>query len=291
MDGILLYDKPSGPSSHDAVMAARRALGTRKIGHTGTLDPLASGLLILCVGKATKLVRYLVGEDKEYAASIILGYATATDDITGEVTERMAINHLDDATIKATLLGFLGKSLQRPPAFSAIKVHGAKLYELARKQKALPEVEPREIMIHSFSQIAINRPIDGEIHLDFTCVVSKGTYIRALARDLGTALGTGGTLAALRRTRIGEYSIATAVTAEALAGGEYQLLDPLPALKMPRLRVGDDIAVKVDNGAWLPKALFSRLSDTLIVDQGDRPLAIYHYDKEKDIMRMSVKLA
>ena len=291
LSGLLLVDKPSGPTSHDIVMKARKSLRTKKIGHTGTLDPLASGLLVLCVGRATKLIKYLTFHDKAYQAKVILGLVTDTDDITGHPLSEADPLGLTDAEIIGALNGFVGRSLQKPPIYSAIKVKGRKLYEYARNDNSVPEIAARAIEITAINDISIARDeVNRRIEVGFSCRVSKGTYIRALARDLGTSLDNYGTLAELRRTDVGCLSQKDAVTLPELELGGFQLIDPLDTLKMPSLILPDEALMKVSNGGTLPKSLFESLTDTIIRDKQDRPIAIYRYDQEKDLMRMSVKL-
>jgi len=211
--GILLLDKPQGPTSHDLVARARRALGTRKVGHAGTLDPMATGLLLLGVESSTRLLTYLVGLDKEYTATIRLGQATTTDDAEGDIVTEADAGALTDAVVAAAITGLTGEIAQVPSTFSAIKVDGRRSYDRARagEEVALP---PRPVTVSTFEVLAARRA--GElVDLDVRVAVSSGTYVRALARDLGAALGVGGHLTALRRTRIGPFTVADAVDPEA----------------------------------------------------------------------------
>ncbi|MFA6792070.1 MAG: tRNA pseudouridine(55) synthase TruB, partial [Candidatus Izemoplasmatales bacterium] len=176
-DGILLIDKPSGVTSHDVVQKIRFFLQTHSIGHTGTLDPLATGLLVLCVGKATKFVKFLTNHDKSYQADILLGIQTDTDDITGKVLKKTDPSQLSDEKILSVIHRFYGNMKQTPPAYSAIKVDGKKLYQYARNEQQIPIVEPREIEIKSISDFSIVRSTT-DITLKMTLLVSKGTYIR-----------------------------------------------------------------------------------------------------------------
>ncbi len=290
MDGILLIDKPVGLTSHDVVYKVRKILLTKQIGHTGTLDPNATGLLVLMVGRTTKLGKYFSDHDKEYEAEVILGLETNTDDLTGEVINRADASKLTDTLIRNELNRFVGESLQVPPAFSAIKVDGKKLYEYARKSQEIPEVEPRKITIKAISNLKIVERDNLTVTISFTCSVSKGTYIRALARDLGKNLGAYGTLKNLKRTSVGNFFLKDATSIEALTTGNVILLDPLPFLGMQNLTVKEDIKNQIDNGRFLPISLFKQKTDTIIYDQNHTPLAIYRFDSEKNIMRMSVKL-
>lgn len=207
--GLLLVDKPRGITSHDVVARARRLLGTRKVGHAGTLDPMATGLLLLGVGSTTRLLTYLVGLDKEYTATIRLGVATNTDDAEGEVTAQSDAAGISDDAITQQVAALRGEIEQVPSTFSAIKVDGRRAYDRARTGETV-ELAARPVTISTFEVGQARR--DGHvIDLDARVECSSGTYIRALARDLGAALGVGGHLTALRRTRVGPFSVTDAV--------------------------------------------------------------------------------
>ena len=218
--GILLVDKPKGVTSHDVVSCARGLLHTKRVGHAGTLDPMATGLLILGFGNATRLLNYLLGHDKTYEAVIRLGESTNTDDADGDVVssvddENSILNSANTDEILKELRcviaeNFTGHIMQTPTAFSAIKINGVRAYDLAREGKDV-HLEPREVVIHDFSLLdaRFNVGVSGVKVVDVRASVScsSGTYIRALARDLGRVLGVGGHLVSLRRTRIGEFSV------------------------------------------------------------------------------------
>jgi tRNA pseudouridine55 synthase len=207
--GILLLDKPQGPTSHDLVARTRRALGTRKVGHAGTLDPMATGLMILGVESSTRLLTYLVGLDKQYKATIRLGQSTTTDDAEGEVTSGADASGLTDDAIAVAVAGLTGEIAQVPSSFSAIKVDGRRSYDRARAGEDV-DLPARPVTVSAFE--VLSRRADGELlDLQVRVAVSSGTYVRALARDLGNALGVGGHLTALRRTRIGPFDISEAV--------------------------------------------------------------------------------
>jgi len=289
--GILLIDKPAGLTSHDVVMRARKVLKTKKIGHTGTLDPFATGLLVLCVGRATKLVGDLSVAEKEYEAKVILGLQTDTDDITGKPLKMAEVESIKDQEIRSVLNSFIGRSQQVPPAYSAIKVNGRKLYEYARQNAIMPELKPREIDIKSINKVAIDRDESGQrIDVDFTCLVSKGTYIRAIARDMGEKLGSAGTLGALRRTKVGMVQVEEASTLEDFEKGQYTLCDPIRFLDLPKVVLSPELIGFVESGRPLSSELFMTLTDTIIYDEKGQLVAIYRYDKEKEQMRMSVKI-
>lgn len=223
--GILLVDKPGGVTSHDVVSRARRALGTRKIGHAGTLDPMATGLLVLGVEGATRLLTFIVGADKTYEATILLGVTTDSDDADGTETGRTDASDVQDAAIAAGIAELTGEIDQVPSRVSAIKVQGRRAYELARAGEEV-ELAARRITVSRFD-VRATRRVGATIELDVVVDCTSGTYIRALARDLGAGLGVGGHLTALRRTRIGGFPVADAVGADAIA--EEALIDPATA--------------------------------------------------------------
>ena len=211
-NGILLVDKPDGVTSHDVVARARRALDTRKIGHAGTLDPMATGLLILGVGPATRLLTFIVGLDKTYEATIRLGASTDSDDADGTEIARADAAVLAAVTpdaVSAGIAALTGRIQQVPSTVSAIKVGGKRAYDLARAGEQV-ELEAREVTVSRFAVTRMRTVAEG-IDLDVVVDCSSGTYIRALARDLGADLGVGGHLTALRRTRIGPFDVAAAV--------------------------------------------------------------------------------
>lgn len=226
--GILLVDKPGGITSHDVVARARRALGTRKIGHAGTLDPMATGLLVLGVEGATRLLTYIVGADKTYEATILLGVSTDSDDADGVETARAdaaTVAAVTDDAIAAGIADLTGEIAQVPSTLSAIKVQGRRAYDLARAGETV-ELKARHVTVSRFDVRGTRREGD-TIALDVVVDCSSGTYIRALARDLGAALGVGGHLTALRRTRIGAFDVAAAVPVDDIA--ETSLVKPATA--------------------------------------------------------------
>lgn len=226
--GMLLVDKPAGMTSHDVVSRARKARGTRKVGHAGTLDPMATGLLVLGVDAATRLLTFIVGADKTYTATMLLGATTDTDDADGEAVARASssdIAAVTDAAIDEGIAALTGAISQVPTTVSAIKVNGRRAYDLAREGVEV-ELKARDVVVSRLDVIERRRD-DDRIELDVVVDCSSGTYIRALARDLGAALGIGGHLTALRRTRIGPFSVADAAQLDALAG--VPLLSPADA--------------------------------------------------------------
>jgi tRNA pseudouridine55 synthase len=220
----VLVDKPAGLTSHDVVARVRRALKTRAAGHTGTLDPFATGLLIVLVGRATRLARFVENQPKQYLATAQLGAQTSTDDVTGEVIfSSPAGREVAEVRIREELAGFLGTHPQRPPQFSAKRVGGERSYRKARRGETV-ELADAMVTVHDIELVHYHPP-----HLCFRAVVSPGTYLRAIARDLGTRLGVGAHLTALRREAIGSISVEDAVAINEL--GAHALLSPETALR------------------------------------------------------------
>ena len=253
--GILLVDKPPGLTSHDVVARVRRLAGTRKVGHAGTLDPMATGLLILGLNSSTRLLTYLVGLDKEYFATIRLGEATTTDDAEGETIEvapAAAVAAISDDDITREVRVLTGPIQQRPSSVSAIKVGGKRAYTLARAGEAI-ELAARSVTITAFEVLGRRRS-DGRLDLDVRVECSSGTYIRALARDLGASLGVGGHLTALRRSAIGPFSVEDAAQlADADGNGvdvAQLLLPPAAAASrlFPSLALGAEDVVDLGHG-------------------------------------------
>jgi len=208
MEGILVVNKPAGYTSHDIVSKIRKQLNIKKVGHTGTLDPLATGVLPILLGNGTKLSKYLMNHNKKYIATIKLGEKTESGDLEGKVIEQKEVPSLSKEQVQAVLTNFKGKQKQIPPMYSAIKVNGKKLYEYARNGEMVV-VEPREIEIYNIELIGYQ---DKEIKFKVAC--SKGTYIRSLCEDIAEKLGTVGTMSALQRTQVGEFKIENAINIE-----------------------------------------------------------------------------
>ena len=259
--GILLVDKPGGMTSHDVVARARKALDTRKIGHAGTLDPMATGLLVLGVGPATRLLTYIVGLDKTYEATIRLGSSTDTDDAEGAQTSRAdaaALAAVTPERVRAGVAALTGTISQVPSTVSAIKVGGRRAYELARAGKDV-ELSARTVTVSRFD-LRDERYAPEGIDLDVVVDCSSGTYIRALARDLGDALGVGGHLTALRRTRIGPLAVDGAPSVEAIGGEALRSAADVAALVLGRVDVTADEARDLRHGKRLAGAAV-RLAD------------------------------
>jgi tRNA pseudouridine55 synthase len=209
-DGVLLVDKAEGMTSHDVVALARRQLGTKKIGHCGTLDPIATGLLLLTVGRGTKVQDLLMSEDKEYVGTFVLGVTTDTQDREGEVIQQRPVPDLDENQIRAAFEKFRGDFYQLPPMVSAKKHGGVPLYKLAREGKVV-EREPRFVHVYRYTIDRIALP-----EIDFTVLCSKGFYVRTYAHDIGEELGCGAHLKSLRRTKSGRFDVSNAITVDDL---------------------------------------------------------------------------
>jgi len=210
-DGILIIDKPQNFTSHDVVAKIRKIIGTKKVGHTGTLDPMATGVLVVCVGAATKLVEHFTSQDKVYQAKIKLGIKTDTADITGKVIKEKEIPMINEQLVNEVCKDFIGKQKQIPPMYSSIKVNGMKLYEYARKGIEV-KIEPRDIEIFSIEDVKI----EGD-EITYTVHCSKGTYVRSLCEDIAEKLGTCGTMSYLRRLKTGEFDIKKTIKLEEIS--------------------------------------------------------------------------
>ncbi|MFC8680840.1 tRNA pseudouridine(55) synthase TruB [Microbacterium ureisolvens] len=303
--GILLVDKPGGITSHDVVARARRALGTRKIGHAGTLDPMATGLLVLGVEGATRLLTFVVGLDKTYEATIRLGVSTDTDDADGEVIAATDASPLASEAISEAIAALTGRISQVPSTYSAIKVDGRRAYDLARAGQDV-QLKAREVTVSRFDIVAERRasagsaarglaargegsaaggqgsgagPVasadSGVVDLDVVVDCSSGTYIRSLARDLGAALGVGGHLTALRRTRIGPFDVADAAAIDALADARSVEPAEAAAAVLGRLDVTAEEARDLRHGKRLVGAAERLAADpTAAIDPDGRLVGI-----------------
>ena len=211
VDGLIVVDKPGGMTSHDVVSRIRRLAKTRRVGHGGTLDPMATGVLIIGVNRATRLLTYVIGSTKSYTATIRLGESTVTDDAEGDVVTRVPADAVTDDAIRAGLAAQTGEISQVPSAVSAIKINGERAYKRVRDGETV-ELAARTVTVSRLEILAIRRTEDTLVDVDVDVTCSSGTYIRAIARDLGTVLGVGGHLTALRRTAVGGLTLAEAST-------------------------------------------------------------------------------
>lgn len=281
MNGILIVNKPKGYTSRDIVNIISKKLNTKKVGHTGTLDPIAEGLLVVPIGRALKISELLTSEKKEYIAKVILGYETDMLDITGKEIKRN-IPNVDKDKLIEVLNSFIGKYNQEVPMYSAVKVNGRKLYEYARSNI---QITPPSKIVEIYSISLLEGPIYKDDTVEFTmkCEVSKGTYIRSLIRDIAYKLSTYGTMKELIRTKQGSFLLEDAFTLEDIQKDNYKLLsikEALPNIKITKI---DDKTLKqVKNGMVLDKFFEEEIS--LLVDKNGREIAIY-----KDIGNGKVK--
>ena len=257
MNGVIVIDKEKGITSRDVVNRLVKEYNTKKVGHTGTLDPIATGVLVVCVGSATKLVRDLTNHDKEYIATVCLGKLTDTMDITGNLIKEEVVNVSKENLIE-TLNSFKGKYIQEVPIYSAVKVNGRKLYEYARNNEYV-ELPKREVEIYDIELLEYN-----ESTFTFKCSVSKGTYIRALINDIATKLGTIGTMTDLRRTRLGKFT---------LDDCNRGLISIKDVVDYPIVELTNDIEKKVLNGAKIDN------SDKVLFVKDNIEIAIYEKGK------------
>ena len=268
-DGLLLLDKAVGMTSHDAVALARRALGTRRIGHAGTLDPFASGLLVLLVGKATRLLPYLDAEPKVYRASIAFGAATDTDDHTGTIVRTAPLPSRE--SIDAALPTLTGAIRQRPPAYSAKKVAGVRAYDAARRGEALI-LEPVAVEVHRWEVL---RFAEGHLDVEITC--GGGTYIRALARDLGETVGSAAHLTALRRLRSGPFDVEMAADTASLSTSRPPLRSTREAVAtLPAQPLSPPERARITRGMAVPATVAGNRA--ALVDEDGALLAIAERD-------------
>jgi len=278
IDAVLVVDKPLGLTSFDVVRRVRRAAGMRRIGHGGTLDPAATGVLPVCLGEATKLAQFLLDADKQYDFSVCFGAETDTDDATGTVTARRDPGAVDEAAVRRALAPFRGSISQVPPIYSALKRAGRPLYDYARAGEVV-EVAPRQVVIHELELTSFAGP--AAVALTMRC--SKGTYVRALARDLGRALGVGAHVTALRRTRSGPFALADARPLDQVLAvlsapdpdlGALPLVEPAAALRhLGRRVVNDEVARDVRLGRRI-SAEFGVATDPRAAESGDSRLCL-----------------
>jgi tRNA pseudouridine55 synthase len=254
--GVVVVDKPQGMTSHDVVNRLRKIYGTKRVGHTGTLDPLATGVLVACLGNATRIVEYLTAADKEYRAGLVLGVTTDTEDATGTVLEEKVASHITEEEVRAVLPRFTGSIMQTPPMVSALHHEGKRLYELAR-QGVVVEREARQIEV-SRLELSDFRPGErATATLQVEC--STGTYIRTLCADIGVALGVGGMMKSLRRPRVGRFTLEDAEPLERLkerkeAGTLAETIRPITAAlaDWPRLPLNEEGLARIAHGQPVP---------------------------------------
>ena len=277
MNGILVVEKEKDMTSRDVVNKISKILNTKKIGHTGTLDPMATGVLVLCIGTSLKLVELLTNHDKEYIAKIKLGIETDTLDITGNIIKKSNPININEERIKNVLQNMIGKIKQQVPLYSSVKVNGKKLYQYARNHE---EVTPPERMVEIYDLQLLDNIKNNEFTIK--CHVSKGTYIRSLVRDIGYQLGTYATLTELERTRVGKFKLESSFKIKDIEEGNYQLLTPLEVLDLPKIKVDKSMEYKIKNGQVLPK--FFKEEMALILNEQGTLIAIYQ-QKENNLVK------
>ena len=268
MNGILAIYKEKGYTSRDVVNILGKELGTKKIGHTGTLDPMATGVLVVCVGQGLKLVEMLTEHDKEYIAKIRLGIETDTLDITGTVLKEENVCNYSKEEIEEILKRFIGKIKQEVPKYAAIKVNGKKLYEYARNGEEV-KLPVRDIEIYDLK--LASDVVNNEFYIK--CHVSKGTYIRSLVRDIGYALGTVATMIELERTKLGNFSLEDTYTLDDIRSSMYSMLNIEEVIDLPKVVVDIDMEKKIRNGCVLDKFFDDDM--VMIMNKDNQLLAIY----------------
>jgi len=302
MDAVLVVDKPVGPTSFDVVRKIRRAARSKRVGHGGTLDPAASGVLPICLGEATKLAQFLLDADKQYDFTVCFGVETDTDDAAGKITARSDAGAIDEARVRDALPAFRGAITQVPPIYSALKREGRPLYDYARAGEAV-EAAPRAVTVHELELTSFGGPASAAL----TMRCSKGTYVRALARDLGRALGVGAHVTALRRTRSGPFSLAEArpldavldalaqdTTAGAGADPALPLVPPAEALRhLERRLVTDAVARDARHGKRIVLETGEDARDCrlCLVDQQGRLVAVARPRPDRTLELLRVFLA
>jgi tRNA pseudouridine55 synthase len=250
IEGIVLVDKPAGPTSHDVVAKMRKLFNTRKVGHAGTLDPMATGMLVIGIGRATRLLGYFTAHDKEYFGTIRLGISTTTDDAQGELVSKVSASHITESEIIETVRDFRGPIMQQPSAVSAIKIDGERAYTRVRNGEEI-SIPPRSVMINDLEIVSIDRlPELDVIDVSVRVLCSAGTYIRALARDIGKQLEVGGHLTELRRTRSGVFDSMTSLE---MLQEKPEIMDLATAVKIgfQHIVLTEEQASKAVNGVRL----------------------------------------
>lgn len=278
MNGILVVNKDLGYTSRDVVNIVSSVLNTRKVGHTGTLDPMASGVLVLCVGNALKMCQLLTNHDKEYIAGVTLGIETDTLDMEGDVLKEKEVN-IDKDKIISVVNSFIGIYNQEVPKYSAVKVNGMKLYEYARKN--IPVVLPSKDVEIKNIQIIDDILYDNEkIHFKIKCIVSKGTYIRSLVRDIGKSLGTCAVMNSLVRTKLGNFEIGEAYNIDDIKNGNFKLINVMEVFpEIPRIVVDDLVAFKIKNGVIMDKFFDGEMA--FILDRNNNLISLYRNEFDK----------
>ena len=286
MDGILLIDKEKGITSREVVNKIVKLLDTKKVGHTGTLDPIATGVLVVCVGRATKLVNYLTAQDKEYIASVSLGILTDTLDSDGNIVKEEKVDLKDDEIVNA-INSMKGSYEQEVPIYSAVKINGKKLYEYAREGIDI-KLPKREVNIYDISLISDIEKIDNKINFKFRCKVSKGTYIRSLINDIAFKLNTIGIMTDLRRIKQGNFSIDNCVDVSNI--DKNTLIPVIDVLdNILHITVDDTLKKDILNGKIIEDIY--NVDKVLFIDKDNKALAIYKkYDKDNNMLKPDIML-
>lgn len=281
MNGILIINKPKGITSRDVVNEVVKKLNTKKVGHTGTLDPIATGVLVVCVGSATKLVDELTSHDKEYIASVELGTLTDTIDSTGKIINEQVCIKTKQQIIDI-LNSFKGNYLQEVPIYSAIKINGKKLYEYAREGIDI-ELPKRNVEIKNIELVGDIECKNNKTYFKFKCSVSKGTYIRSLIRDIATRLNTIGIMTDLKRTKLGKFKIDTAINLEEINSNNDKLIDIIDVIDCKKVEINNDIKKQILNGAIIDNIYNS---EEVLFVQKNQAIALYKkYDKDYSKLR------
>lgn len=280
MDGIILINKDNGYTSRDVVNIIGKHLKTKKVGHTGTLDPLATGVLTICVGKATKIVELLTNHDKEYIAEITLGITSDTLDITGNITKEVNCYKTEEE-IKSVLSSMNGIYEQEVPIYSAVKIKGKKLYEYARNNEEV-ELPKRLVNIKELSLISDIKYEDNKVKFKIKCLVSKGTYIRSLINDIATNLNTIGLMSSLTRTKLGDFNIEECVNIEEFINNKYELKSITEVLtNYKSITANKELEKELKNGKIIDNIYES--SEILFINENNEPIALYKtYDKDNN---------
>lgn len=283
MNGILVVNKEKGFTSRDMVNKVGKILGIKKIGHTGTLDPMATGVLVMCLGKCTSLVDVITSEYKEYIAGVKLGVLTDTLDTTGNLIQSCEVNFSSDE-IKNAISSMIGEYYQEVPKYSAVKINGRKLYEYAREGIDV-ELPKRLVDIKNIELVSDIYYSNGCINFTIKCLVSKGTYIRSLIRDIASRLGTIGVMSSLVRTKQGDFSIDESYSITDIESGNYKIIDLCTFFKdMYKVKVSDELKIKVLNGALVVNIY--GVNEVLFIDSDGLVLALYHvYDKDNRMLK------
>ena len=280
MNGILVVNKPTNYTSRDIVNIVSKKFNTKKVGHTGTLNPLATGVLVLCLGNHLKIAELLTANTKEYIAKIVLGIETDTLDITGTILKEEYKNNYTKEEITKVISSFTGIITQEVPKYSAVKVKGKKLYEYARNNIEV-KLPTKTVEIYSIELIDIPHIVDNHLEFSIKCKVSKGTYIRSLVRDIGHKLNTIATMKELTRIKQGKFTIEDAYTIEDIIQDKSKLLNMQDVLDIPKIKIDSRLEAKIKNGQILPR--FFKEDRAIIINKQNSLLGIYQtYEKDKN---------